>query len=461
MTSRFNDDSREPESCWGQSFVKTYRADIDGLRAVAVIPVVLFHIGMPLFSGGFVGVDVFFVISGYLITSIILPDIDAQRFSIVKFYERRVRRIFPALVSVLLFCSVVGFGLLTPSDYKTLGLSIVATAFFVSNIFFWRQANYFAAPAAENPLLHTWSLSIEEQFYVFYPLLLILVSGRAKARFWIILLICIASFAAGAILVFFKPSATFYLGPTRAWELLLGGLIALRGAPSQKHQKFDLYAALIGAGSIVLPMVTYSSSTRFPGAAALWPAVGTALIIWTGRSQQTIVHRVLGLKVMSALGRASYSLYLWHFPLIAFVSYADLGGLSPVTKAVLFLTSLTVSFLSLKYIELPFRHPAPSAGIRRPVRVALSGMVIACAIGAAIDVGGGFPIRLDQTSATYLDAEADKDRHHMECMSQEDRIVRPEMACKLGAADATPHVLVWGDSHAVVTGSAMAEAAER
>jgi SGNH domain (fused to AT3 domains) len=208
-------------------------------------------------------------------------------------------------------------------------------------------------------------------------------------------------------------------------------------------------------------MITYSSSTRFPGMAALLPAMGTALIIWSGRSEQTVVHRFLGLSAISAVGKASYSLYLWHFPLIAFVSYVDLGGLSWTTKAGLCLASLIISFLSLNYVELPFRQLSPSTGLRRPVRVALSGMSIACALGVMIEVGGGFPSRLDQTSATYLDAEIDKDRHHMECMSQESRIVSPELACRLGATDTSPHVLLWGDSHAVVTGSAMAEAAER
>jgi peptidoglycan/LPS O-acetylase OafA/YrhL len=442
--------------------VKTsYRADIDGLRAVAVVPVVLFHVGAPVFSGGFVGVDVFFVISGFLITSIILPDIDARQFSIIKFYERRVRRIFPALAAVLLFCSVGGFLLLTPSDYNTLGKSVVATALFVSNIFFWRQTNYFSAPASENPLLHTWSLSIEEQFYLFYPLILILVSRWFKARFAVVLLICIISFAAGAVLVFFKPSATFYLGPTRAWELLLGGLIALAGPARAGNARLRLYASLVGLALIFSSMIAYSSTTRFPGIAALVPAMGAALIIWSGRFEQTIVHRFLGLSVMTAVGKASYSLYLWHFPLIAFVSYVELAGLSWTTKAALCLVSVAISFLSLKYIELPFRRSSPSARVRKPVRMALCGMAVACAVGVIVDVGNGFPFRLDRTSATYLDAEIDKDRHHMECMSLESRIIGPAQACKLGATDTTPHVLLWGDSHAVVTGTAMAEAAER
>src|SRR3984893_9141782 len=368
----------------------TYRADIDGLRAVAVVPVVLFHIGAPVFPGGFVGVDVFFVISGYLITSIILPDIDARRFSIVKFYERRVRRIFPALIVVLIFCGVVGFILLTPSDYKTLGESIVATILFVSNIFFWRQTNYFAAPASESPLLHTWSLSIEEQFYVFYPLILILVSRWTKARITVISLICVISFTAGAVLVFFKPSATFYLGPTRAWELLIGGLIALASTHNCALGKLNQYLALSGIALIIFSVLAYSSSMRFPGAAALLPAVGTALIIWSGQNETTIIHRLLSLPALTAVGRASYSLYLWHFPIIAFASYVELTGLHWQAKTTICLVSLAASFLSLRYIELPFRLPSKPSSVRKPVRAALCGMAIAFGFGALIKINGGF-----------------------------------------------------------------------
>jgi len=438
-----------------------YRADIDGLRAVAVIPVVLFHVGAPVFPGGFVGVDVFFVISGYLITSIILPDVDKGQFSIAAFYQRRVRRIFPALIAVILFCTVVGFVLLTPSDYRTLGQSIVATTFFVSNIFFWRQANYFAAPASENPLLHTWSLSIEEQFYLFYPLLLVFISRQRGTRIAIISIACLLSFSAGAVLVFFKPSATFYLSPMRAWELLVGGLIAMAGPASQQKRYLSHYGALMGVALIGCSMLVYSSSMKFPGAAALLPVLGTALIIWSGQREPTVVHKFLALSPLTAVGRASYSLYLWHFPLIAFASYVELTGLNWRTKAAICVTSVIISFLSLLYVELPFRHASPSVGIRKPVSVALTGMAIACVLGLFIELSGGVPARLDEASVTYLDAELDKDRHHMECMTLEQRTIRPTEACKLGSTSASPHVLLWGDSHAVVTGSALEEAARK
>ncbi|WP_426424845.1 acyltransferase family protein [Bradyrhizobium genosp. A] len=436
-----------------------YRADIDGLRALAVVPVVLFHIGAPVFAGGFVGVDIFFVISGYLITSIILPEIDAGNFSIAKFYERRARRIFPALFSILLFCAAAGFVVMAPSDYNTLGQSIIAAALFVSNIFFWRQTNYFTGPANESPLLHTWSLAIEEQFYLFYPLLLKVIPRSARVQFATLAFICAVSFFLGAVLVFFKPSATFYLGPTRAWELLVGGLIVL--TPTARRGFACSCAAAIGAALIAFSIFAYSSSMRFPGTAALAPTLGAALIIWSGVSTQTAVHRVLALPLMTAIGKASYSLYLWHFPLIAFASYVELAGLSWSTKAALCVALLAISFLSLNYIERPFRQKQKPAGVRRPVTVATSGMVLACTVGIAISSYKGFPSRLDLTSTTYLDAELDKDRHHMECLSWERKIVHATEACKLGFREASPHVLLWGDSHAVVTGSAMEQAANR
>jgi peptidoglycan/LPS O-acetylase OafA/YrhL len=438
-----------------------YRADIDGLRAFAVIPVVFFHLGGPIFTGGFVGVDVFFVISGYLITSIISLELAAGNFSILSFYQRRIRRIFPALSSIIFFCIVVGFFLLTPNDYKILGESIVATTFFVSNIFFWRGTNYVAAPAGDNPLLHTWSLSIEEQFYLVYPWILLLLSRWQSIRITVICVLCVLSFVLGAALVEVRPAAAFYLGPPRAWELLVGGLIAFTGPLAADRRVTRELTAVIGALLILSSMLLYSATVKFPGLSALPPVVGTALIIWSGKSQPAVVHRVLSLPALTAIGKASYSLYLWHFPLISFLSYALLNGLDAIGKAIVFSLSLLISLLSLRYVELPFRSSSACFRIVRPVSSLVCLMAIGCGLGLFVEFEGGLPARLNPTSAKYLEAEGDKDRHHMECMSLLQRIVRPSEACRLGFQDATPHVLLWGDSHAVVTGTAMEAAALR
>jgi peptidoglycan/LPS O-acetylase OafA/YrhL len=439
-----------------------YRADIDGLRAVAVVPVVLFHAGVTVFGGGYVGVDVFFVISGYLITSIIASEIDTNSFSIATFYQRRIRRIFPALVVVIAFCIFAGFVLLAPTDFVNLGKSILATAFFVSNIYFWRESGYFETPASERPLLHTWSLSIEEQFYVFFPLLLVLLSKYSRTfRVPILVAICLGSFALCAVLINYKPSATFYLGPMRAWELLFGCLIALGAVPISRSRLINLACALIGLALILFPIFFYTALTKFPGFAALPPVLGTGLLIWSGLGQQTSAHQVLSTAPFVAVGKASYSLYLWHFPILAFLKYVTLGELGPFAIAAACMLSLALAFVSLEIVERPFRFPSHKTNVRWAVAVATAGMVLVASTAGLVELKSGFPARLDAVSAKYLDAELDQDRQHMECLSLEERIVKPQDACKLGAKNVPAHVLLWGDSHSVVTATALEQSAQR
>jgi peptidoglycan/LPS O-acetylase OafA/YrhL len=436
----------------------TYRADIDGLRSLAVVPVVLFHAGVPFLGGGYIGVDIFFVISGFLITSIIASEVDAGHFSIASFYDRRVRRILPALVAVISFCVAVGFVLLTPSDYKNVGESVLAATFFVSNIYFWRKTGYFEARSSEQPLLHTWSLSIEEQFYVGYPLLLILISKAPRVRIPLLLILCLSSLAASIALVYYKPSAAFYLGPTRAWELLFGGLISLKGRKFTLCQNQNTVAALIGLALILFPICLYTPSTKFPGVAAIPPVLGSGLLIWTGINSTTLVHKLLSTNVFTSVGKASYSLYLWHWPLLVFARYANGGALSPLVTAIVCLLSLLISLASLRYIEKPFRFPAPSRH-RRYVATALLGAAMVGSLGFVINVGGGIPSRLDMASKGYLEAEHDRERNHTECMSLEDFILPPSRACKFGATNVEPTALLWGDSHAMVTAIAMEQSA--
>jgi peptidoglycan/LPS O-acetylase OafA/YrhL len=439
-----------------------YRADIDGLRAVAVVPVVLFHAGVPGFGGGFIGVDIFFVISGFLISSIIASEIDAGKFSIARFYQRRIRRIFPALIAVIAFSFFAGFLLLTPSDLLTLGESIVATSLFVSNVFFWQHANYFSAPLHENPLLHTWSLSIEEQFYLFYPLFLVVVSKLVRPnRTILVCFICLMSFLLCAVVVYYKQSASFYMGPTRAWELLIGGLIALGTIPGPRTSLTSSVVAGTGVIFIGLSVFFYTATTRFPGLTALPPVLGAAFIIWSGQHQYTIIHRCLAAGPFTLVGKASYSLYLWHFPLFAFASYVQVKELGFISIIALCGLSFLLSLISLQFIERPFRSATESAAMRRRVAVCVCAMVTVSAGGLAAALSHGFPSRLDSTAARYLDAEKDIDRFHMNCMSVGDRIVPPDRACHLGAANVQPSVLLWGDSHAAVSATALEQAAIR
>ena len=439
-----------------------YRPDIDGLRAVAVVPVVLFHAGASMFSGGYVGVDVFFVISGYLITSIIASEIDEESFSITVFYQRRVRRIFPALIAVLLFCILGGYFILTPSDYQSLGESILAASLFISNIFFWKATGYFATPASEMPLLHTWSLAIEEQFYVFFPIFLYMLAryfGRVRTH--AVVAVCAVSFLAAAILINYKPNATFFLGFSRAWELLVGCLIALGAIRPIRSVLANYAIAIFGLVLVVAPMFMYSTSTTFPGISALPPVVGTGLLIWSGQQNRTPVHSLLSSRPFTAIGKASYSLYLWHFPMLAFGKYLTLGQLGVYATAAICIASLIIAFLSLQFIERPFRRPSRPVRINRLVTAAVTGMALVAILGGAIDLNIGLPERLNAAAKQLIAAEDDVHRHHMECMSIESRIVPPQRACQLGASNAEPSVLLWGDSHAAVTATALQLAAER
>ena len=417
-----------------------YRYDIDGLRGIAVLSVVLYHAGVSPFSGGFVGVDIFFVISGYLITGLIVSDMNADRFSLVRFYERRIRRIFPALFVLMLFCGVAGWLLITPDDYKRLGLSIVATSLFVSNVLFWFQSGYFDTDAAEKPLLHTWSLAVEEQFYVFFPLyLMILTRWLPKYRTSITMAICLLSLLLSAIAVFFKPSATFYLAPTRAWELLIGSLLALDIVPVVKTTTYRNVAAFAGVGLILIAIFAYTKETMFPGMAALLPAVGTALIIWnTG----TFISTMLSTAPIVFVGTISYSLYLWHWPLLAFGSYLKIVGLAVGEVAGLLGVAAVAAVVSWKYIEQPVRSSS-SPFLKSPRIFAISTALISvfCAYGAATEFSM-WPVGRTDTnkySATIMS--------YPQCLYDTFGGIN-NSSCRLGGGDRPPEFVLWGDSHA-------------
>ncbi len=253
-----------------------YRPDIDGLRALAIVPVVLFHAGWTFFSGGYVGVDVFFVISGYLITSLILREFGKGSFSLSGFWARRARRILPALGVVVLFTLIAGWIIFFPSDYKGVGREVLTQAFFSSNVYFWLESGYFTSPSETKPLLHTWSLSVEEQYYLVMPLILYVLTRYAKQRAaWIVLVLLVCSFCVSVWWSYRYPDAAFFLAPSRAWELLLGALLAMltlrkaRGK-SPAHARKELMSAT-GLAAIWCAAVLYDKSTRLPGVAALVP----------------------------------------------------------------------------------------------------------------------------------------------------------------------------------------------
>ena len=301
-----------------------YRREIDGLRALAVLPVILFHAGFKYFSGGFVGVDIFFVISGYLITSIILAEQEAGTFSIIRFYERRARRILPALFLVMLACLPFAWLWLLPHDMQNFSQSLIGVSAFISNILFWLTSGYFETAAELKPLLHTWSLAVEEQYYLFFPVFLVLTwhIGKRWILFFLSIVFLISLLAAqwGSAL---KPDATFYLLPTRGWELLIGAFIAFYFTKKDRtilSKNLNEAGGLLGLALIIYAIFKFDNQLPFPSFYALVPTIGAGLIILCA-TQITFVGKLLGNKLLVGIGLISYSAYLWHQPLLAFSKY--------------------------------------------------------------------------------------------------------------------------------------------
>ena len=438
-----------------------YRRDIDGLRAAAVVPVVLFHAGVPGFSGGFVGVDVFFVISGYLITALIAEEIRNERFSIVTFYERRVRRIFPALIAVLVASAALATMLLFPSQFRIFARSVVAAMLFSSNILFWLKTGYFAPPTGGQALLHTWSLAVEEQFYIVFPVMLFLVHRWLSGR-WIAWLapLAILSFVVSVWGVTHAPTATFYLAPTRAWELLLGSLLALHAFPRLPSRPLMEVMAVVGLAAIAWAVVTLSGSSPFPGANALFPCLGTALVIYSGEVTPTYVKRLLGLPPLVFIGLISYSLYLWHWPLLVFARLWSGGELTASGTVGVIAISSAAAVLSWQFVEKPFRGPGRTLTRRQLFTFAGAASVVLVAFGSYGYFSQGWPRRLPAEVARIDAYSFSYDRRADDCTSVPGHLVPPSLACIFGAS-VPPSFAVWGDSHAGALVGAIGDLAKR
>ena len=421
-----------------------YRPEIDGLRAVAVVPVILFHGGIAGFSGGFVGVDVFFVISGYLIASILLREMGEGRFSMWRFWERRARRILPALVVVMAVCVPLAWVLMLPEQYLAFARSLVAVSVFASNILFWRESGYFAAAAEEKPLLHTWSLAVEEQFYILFPLAVFLVwrLGR-RALVAAIALVGLASLGLSHYAAHESPAANFYLLPTRAWELMAGALCALvleRRAPWQ----CDLGGGL-GLALILTAVVAFDATTPFPSLWALLPVGGTVLIILcAGAGGQ--VARALSWQPVVALGLVSYSAYLWHQPLFAFARIA-LPGAPPVwLMLALAALSLGLAALSWRLVEQPFRNrEGVFRGARLPAAL-VPAVVLLAGVGVHGHLSGGVPGRFPAPVQALMEVRRGDTSG---CRNRDDATeIAAGAACVIGDATRPATLAVIGDSHA-------------
>lgn len=424
-----------------------YRPDVDGLRAVAVLAVVFYHYGFWQVPGGFVGVDIFFVISGFLITGLIHRQMRENRFTIRQFYERRIRRIFPALFVMLAAASVAAWILLFPLDFEAYANSLIATAFFGANIEFWREVGYFDIAASLKPLLHLWSIAVEEQFYLIFPAVLLLIGTSSRAKLLAVVGVLFAlSFGFSVWAVGHDTSAAFYLLPSRTWELMLGALLALAALPSVGPMWSNLIGAL-GAALIAWTIWTYQSWMPFPGVAALAPCLGALLLIYAG-GENNAISKVLSAKPVVFVGLISYSLYLWHWPILVFTQIALNRALLPWETAVCIAASFTLATLSWRFVELPIRRRKTLAW--KPLfSGAAAAMAVTALGGVAVASAQGVPQRLQPEIRKILAEERNHEPRMDICFGLTAHDVRKGRLCRIGAtADVEPSFLLWGDSHA-------------
>ncbi len=425
-----------------------YRPEIDGLRAVAVLSVLFYHAGFG-FEGGYVGVDVFFVVSGYLITSLLLKEIEARTFSLIRFWERRIRRLFPALAVVLAGMILLGWLVLLPADFAEFGRELVAQSLIASNFYFWSSSGYFGGAAELKSLLHTWSLAVEEQFYLGFPLLLLVLRRCSRSTLFRVLAILGAASLTLSIYGSYRyPEGTFYLLPTRAWELAMGSLLAIR-RPAVSSRVAREVICWLGLIMILFAAVGYSSETRFPGAAALVPCIGTGLLVWVGSTNVT-AGRALSLRPVVYVGLISYSLYLWHWPLLVVLKHSLIDEPSQMARLAALAMSFVLAVLSLRFVETPFRKQQLLATRRKILSAAGLVFILFLGLGLAIDQRQGFPGRF---RPEVVQLATPRKPNILNSISADD--VRNGHVPVLGesmSGKGEPNLLLWGDSHAMMLG---------
>ncbi|MGC2776165.1 MAG: acyltransferase family protein [Bradyrhizobium sp.] len=432
-----------------------HREDIDWLRAIAVLSVTGFHFEAPAIFGGFVGVDIFFVISGYLITGIIAAEIAAGRFSFAQFYERRVRRLLPALYVMVALTAIPASYDLLSSERAEFLRAAAAVVSFTSNIFFWHQAGYFDHAAVEKPLLHTWSLAVEEQFYLVLPIVIWAVLRIARGRRLVLPLtlggLALASFASAVILMREGASATaFFMSPSRAWEFLLGSLVAVSALPAPRAGLVQQAARGLSLLLMAVPIFALRPGPGFPGINALAPCLGAALFLWSGSGVANAPRSLMSpLNVAAFVGRISYSLYLWHWPIFAFARFAKPGlALDGSERVALFALTVAVSYLSWRFIEQPFRTKAIA-----PTPRAAFGLAAAASVLLLLGAGAGLMLNGSTSeadrAAQRLDAYNAYDMkpvyRYGSCFTTPDGRV-PDDCLRL--VSGKTNILLWGDSFA-------------
>ena len=433
------------------SHVIKYRTDIDGLRAIAVLSVIAYHVSNSLLPGGYFGVDMFFVVSGYLITSIVWTEIKERRFSIARFYERRVRRILPALLLLLIFATIAALSLLLPAGLIDYGRSLLATGAFLANIYFWRDTNYFSPNAGEKPLLHLWSLGVEEQFYILFPpMLLLMARYRPTAALAIVAILTVGSLCLNMLALHIgADSPAFFLLPARAWELGAGAMLAMLPAGLHPAAKRAEVAAVLGALLLIVglahPIRLYETVPE-----AIFAVTGTALLIYAGERNSAarnhpIINRLLSLPLLVFIGLISYSLYLWHWPVLVFSRYYLVRALTWRELIAALLTMLVCAAVSWRFVERPFRDRSVRF---RLVASVLSAAMAAVVVGAAIFIiANGFPRRLNAAAAVIDEAVGNNYR----CPVAGYLKFGSSRACQMNLPSRNPadaEVVLLGNSHA-------------
>ena len=437
----------------------SYRGDIDGLRAIAVVAVVIFHAFPDLCPGGFVGVDIFFVISGYLISSILYKDLRQGDFKFRNFYSRRIKRIFPALILVFAFCLFLGWFVLFPTEFAVLGKHIVASAAFLENVALWREFGYFNSNSKSKILLHLWSLGIEEQFYIIWPLLVVLLWKRISNLNGIIIALAIASFSTNAALVYSKPTFVFFLIPSRFWELLLGCGLAyvlsyrrpvdpiarirpiVSKLPDFRGDVVALSASLLGLTLIGVAIAFIDRDDAFPGWWALLPTVGTCLIIWGG-SETWVNRNVLANTVFVFVGMISYPLYLWHWPLLTFIRLMNFT--STLERAAVVILSVILAWFTYRFVESPIRFKKRTA---KTAVILIALMTTVGTMGLVAKYNNGFDKIAGRGNPLSSDVDGWSVDDFIPCNSA---AISPDASineCRQSTI-ATPTAAIFGDSHA-------------
>jgi peptidoglycan/LPS O-acetylase OafA/YrhL len=443
------------ESSSAASRPHQYRPDIDGLRAVAVIPVVGYHLFPKWITGGFIGVDIFFVISGYLISSLILHDLAKETFSYKQFYIRRVRRIFPALVCVLISTVLTGWFFLPEDEYKSLGKHIASAGVFVSNFVFWNESGYFDATAEAKPLLHLWSLAIEEQFYIFWPLLVGLFWKSRKVFLGMVLVLIAVSMAVNIFTVTQDPTAAFYSPLARIWELLAGALVAYLHTRQQPgNGKLNDLQSILGVILLLLGFALVTKSALFPGWWATLPTLGASLMIFSG-AKSYVNKYVLSQPLLRFLGSISYPLYLWHWPIISLAFIVNhYQSPSAAHRVVIFFFTILLAWLTTRFIERPVRF-----GNRVATGLLSSAFVFIGVGGIVLYWLDGVPNRsVNQDAATrFINSYAKLHKFGMSDFYQEKCDLydwktgkyRQSISAEcMPFSERSSTVLLWGDSHA-------------